>query len=198
MPANQVELKPPPPSRRSIRLAEYDYAIAGSYFVTIGIDGQTRVLGQVRRGQTKLSQLGEIAKRSWQEIPEHFPSVMLDEFVIMPNHLHGIIVQWGDAGTACRAPTDRREAAVSFAPLVKEGQTQERFSQPVRGSLPTIVRSFKSAVTKTAREQGLWGRWPLWQRGYYEHIIRRAEPLDEIRRYIRENPNRWMERHETM
>ena len=177
---------------------EYDYAIAGSYFVTIGINGQARVLGRVRRGQMKLSRLGEIVKRSWQQIPEHFPSVTLDEFVIMPNHLHGIVVQWGEAGTACRAPTDRLEAAVAFAPLVKEGRTQERFSQPVRGSLPTIVRYFKSAVTKAGREQGLWGNRTLWQRGYYEHIIRQAESLDEIRRYIRENPSCWMERHESM
>jgi REP element-mobilizing transposase RayT len=182
--AGEVQINPSPPSRRPVRLADYDYAIGGSYFIAICANRKACVFGQVVRGRVHLSALGEIVKVCWRAIPKHFPEVMLDESIIMPNHLQGIVVQWGDA--------------VAFAPVLKEGETREAFGAPVKASLSTIVRSFKSAVTKAARAQGVWDQKLLWQRGYHEHIIRSSEPLEEIRRYMHDNPLRWMERKTRM
>ena len=182
-------------NRRSVRIREFDYAIEGSYFVTICTHNKACVLGKLVKAHIELSTLGELVQTCWRQIPSHFEAVTLDEYVIMPNHLHGIIVKWSDKGTACRAPTDPRDPGVAFTPIVKEGRTQERFGRPVTASLATIVRSFKSAVTKVARQQWLWQNKPLWQRNYYEHIIRQSESLEDIRQYIKSNPFRWAEQH---
>jgi REP element-mobilizing transposase RayT len=187
--------QPTPPNRRSVRIPEYDYAIEGSYFVTVCTHGKACTLGRLVHAHIEPSALGKLTRDCWQQIPNHFESVTLDEYIVMPNHLHGIIVKWSDAGTACRAPTDPRDPGVAFTPIVKEGRTQEKFGVPVVASLATIIRSFKSAVTKAARQRRLWQNKPLWQRGYYEHIIRQSESLEEIRQYIQRNPFRWAERY---
>ena len=109
--------------RRSIRIKGYDYSQPGAYFVTICTRDRECLLGSVLR----LNEFGEIARRCWEEIPGHFPSVELDAFVVMPNHIHAIMVVPG-RGTACRAPTT------------------EQFGRPIAGSIPTIVRAYKSAV----------------------------------------------------
>jgi hypothetical protein len=109
--------------RRSIRIKGYDYSQPGAYFVTICTRDRECLLGSVLR----LNEFGEIAQRCWEEIPGHFPSVELDAFVVMPNHIHAILVVLG-RGTACRAPTT------------------EQFGRPIAGSIPTIVRAYKSAV----------------------------------------------------
>ena len=101
----------------------------------------------------------------------------LDEFVVMPNHVHGILVIADNRrGTACRAPT-----------------TVERFGRPVTGSLPTIVRSFKSVSTKRINKVRNTPGIPVWQRNYYEHVIRSEKELDRIRQYIAHNPASWTE-----
>ena len=107
----------------------------------------------------------------WQDLPRHFPGIDLDAFVVMPNHVHGILILHG-RGTACRAPT-------------------MAFGQPVPGSIATIVRSFKAAATRGVNLlRGTPGA-PVWQRGYYEHIIRSSGELDRLRAYIETNPLRW-------
>ncbi|MCP9448033.1 MAG: hypothetical protein NNA22_10760, partial [Nitrospira sp.] len=118
----------PCPNRRSIRLKGYDYSQAGAYFVTVCTQDRTCLFGDVADGEMRLNDAGGIARQCWFDIPAHFPNASLDEFIVMPNHVHGIIVVDG-RGTACRAPT-------------------EQFGRPVTGSIPTIIRSFKSAVTK--------------------------------------------------
>jgi putative transposase len=163
--------------RRSILLRDYDYSRAGAYFVTICAFERKCIFGEINNGEMRLNDLGTLAEDCWLAIPEHFPMTQMDAYVIMPNHMHGIVVIDDDAdhckGTACRAPT------------------MEQFGQPTPGSLPTIVRSFKSAVTRLFNEKDTLASQRLWQRNYYEHIIRDDESLNRIREYIATNPLHW-------
>jgi REP-associated tyrosine transposase len=171
--------------RRSVRLRGFDYAYRGFFFVTICTHNKKPTLGKVINYESHLSALGKIVEKCWLQIPDHFPNVYLDEWVIMPNHLHGIIVikypkgcDPASRGTACRAPT-----AI--------GTAHEGFGKPVAGSLPTIIRSFKSAVTKHANELARNRSAPFWQRNYFEHVIRDEDSLNKIRNYVWENPIHW-------
>jgi len=154
--------------RRLIRLQGYDYSQPGAYFVTICTYNGVLLFED--------EAIRTIAERCWLEIPHHFTTVELDEWVVMPNHLHGIVAIVDDGrGTACRAPT----------PIY------ERFGKPTSGSLPTIVRSFKSAATKRINQMRHTPGAPLWQRNYYEHIIRNEDELNRLREYILDNPVQW-------
>jgi putative transposase len=158
--------------RRSVRLKRYDYAEPGAYFVTVCTRDRVCLFGHVVNGEMHLNDAGQIAQRCWEEIPHHFPLVELDAFVIMPNHAHGVIVVPG-RGTACRAPTS------------------EQFGKPSVGSVPTIVRSYKSSVTRGINlVRGAPGT-PVWQRNYYEHVVRNKAELAAIREYMQANPARW-------
>ena len=173
--------------RRSIRLRGFDYAYRGFFFVTICTHDKKPTLGKVIDYRSQLSTTGKLVEKCWREIPAHFPNVYLDEWIIMPNHIHGIIVirfprsdEVSNQGTACRAPTFHHD----YEP--------EAFGKPVAGSLATIVRSFKSAATKNVRQEFGAGVLPLWQRNYFEHVIRNEESMNNIRNYIWENPIHWM------
>ena len=162
------------PRRLSLRLLDYDYTTPGAYFLTVCAAARECLFGRPENDSVELSQLGEMVRECWLAIPNHFTIAELDAYVVMPNHLRGIIVLTDDGrGKTCRAPTT------------------ERFGQPVAASLPTIVRSFKAAVTKRVNEIGVAAKRPIWQRSYYEHVIRNAESLDRIRDYIATNPLRW-------
>ncbi|MFA5374195.1 MAG: transposase [Dehalococcoidia bacterium] len=161
--------------RHSMRLQGYDYTREGAYFVTVGMRDRACLFGDISDGKMILNEAGMMAEKHWRDIPAHFPHIELDEFVVMPNHVHGIIVI-NCRGTACRAPT------------------AERFGKPVAGSVPTIIRSFKSAVTKWMRQNT--PVYNVWQRNYYEHIIRDDASLNLIRQYIMDNPSRWAEDEE--
>jgi len=109
-------------------------------------------------------------------MPAHFAGLAIDEYVVMPNHMHGILVIDGVTGagtTACRFPT------------------REAFGRPVHGSVATIVRSFKAAVSKRVNELRSAQGAPLWQRNYYEHVVRKDDDLRQIREYIAQNPANW-------
>jgi len=163
--------------RRSIRLKGYDYSRAGAYFITICTHARACLFGEIVDGKMRLNDAGRMVQGCWDAIPKHFPDVVTDECVVMPNHIHGIV--WVGKGTACRAPT------TCHVPTV------EQFGKPVSGSLPTIIRSFKSAVTKRINESHGAAGAPVWQRNYYEHIIRDDESLNQIRQYIIDNPAQW-------
>lgn len=160
---------------RSIRLKGYDYAQAGAYFVTICTHGQRRLLGEIVDGKMMVNAYGEIAKACLEEIPKHFAHSEIDTFVVMPNHLHGIIVI--THGTFVEAQ--------HAAPL------RRSVNAPRPGSLSAIVRSFKSASTRRINELRTAPGTPIWQRNYYEHVIRNDRDLDRIREYIVTNPVRW-------
>jgi REP element-mobilizing transposase RayT len=155
--------------RRSIRLPGYDYTSAGAYFITICTHNRQCLFGAIDNGQMGMNEVGRIAEQCWYEIPAHFPHAALDAMAVMPNHVHGII--WiNGRDTACRVPT------------------MEQFGKPVSGSVSTMIRSFKSAVTKHIN---LLRGTPVWQRNFYERIIRDENELNGIRDYIQNNPAQW-------
>ncbi len=159
-------------TRHSFRLKGYDYTQEGMYFVTICTFQRELLLGAVENEKMVVNYIGLIVEEEWLKTPILRSHVALDIFVVMPNHFHGIIAIAG-RGTARRAPMT------------------ERFGKPVACSLPTIIRSFKSATTKRINEiRGTPGQ-PLWQRNYYECVIRTEEELRKARDYIVMNPLRW-------
>jgi REP element-mobilizing transposase RayT len=152
-----------------------------------------------------LNEYGEIVRVCWRKIPSHFPHVALDAFVVMPNHMHGILWIVGDVGARHAVPLqmpnphsvplqntgtlpNRRAAPVQNEQTMPN---QERFGKPVPGSIPTIIRSFKSAVTSRINALRAVPGAAVWQRNYGEHIIRSERALMAIRQYIAENPLRW-------
>lgn len=160
--------------RRSIRLKGHDYSWEGTYFVTICTHNRECLFGDLLDGRTQLNEYGVIAKNEWLKTPQMRNNVIIDEFIVMPNHLHGIIIITGDGGgTVHRAPT------------------VEQFGKPVSGSLPTIIRSFKSTVTNQINLLRNTPGTPVWQRNYYEHIIRNEDELHHIQEYIINNPFQW-------
>src|SRR5689334_25165930 len=137
--------------RRSIRLVGANYSEPGGYFLTICAAGRKQILGRIESARTVLSPLGEIVRQCWMQIPEHFPQASLEEFVVMPNHLHGIIALHSRKRNG-EAPVGARY----IVPSSVEAHTPERFQKPVRGSIPTIVRTFKAAVTRAAQKSLGW------------------------------------------
>jgi len=169
-------------NRRSIRLKDYDYTKPGAYFVTICTMNLIHQFGEVIDGEISLSSAGEMVEATWHEIPPHYPHVEIDTFVIMPNHIHGIIILLEDDPVGA-VPCDRPKAGQpqGVAPTL---------------SLPEVIHRFKSLTTERYIDGVKYSGWPpfpghLWQRNYWEHIIRNHRVLDAVRRYIKQNPMRW-------
>ena len=199
--------------RRSIRLPGYDYTQPGAYFVTIVTHDRECLFGEVVDGQMRLNPFGEIVREEWFRTAVVRPYVMLapDEFVVMPNHIHGIIwiVGAGDRGHGddggdvdVFVGAQRRCAPTPPTPPPPTPHTVRR---PVGGATPTnvvpgslgaIVRAIKSATTKRINALRGTPAAPVWGRNYYEHIIRYETSLNRIRRYIAANPSQWAEDHE--
>ena len=161
--------------RHSIRLKDYDYSSPGAYFVTVCTKYRGEILGKISGGDMYLNQWGEIVEEEWYRTGKQRTYIQLDEFIVMPDHVHGIIIITGDAcrGTARRAPTERT------------------FGKSIPCSLPAIVGAFKSAVTKRINRIRKMPGFPVWQRNYFDHIIRDEEEMNQIRQYIRTNPENW-------
>jgi len=150
--------------RKNIRMQGWDFTSPGWYFLTICTKNMRSVFGTVVNGHMTLNDAGRVAERCWREIPEHFPRAVVDEHVVMPNHVHGLL-QLTAAGWGINGLTARREA----------------FGKPVAGSVPTIVRSYKAAVSKALGQS-------VWQSRFYEVRARDEAARANIRRYIRQNP----------
>jgi putative transposase len=167
-------MKPHSSHRRSIRLPEYDYSQSNSYFVTICAAERRCLFGMIRKGEARLSAAGQIVAEEWLRTAQVRLYVALDVFVIMPNHFHGILaIEKEYEGTARRAPTG------------------QQFGRPIGSSLPSIIGAFKSAVARRINiGLGTPGA-PVWQRNYYEHVIRDESALSRIREYIINNSRRW-------
>lgn len=169
--------------RKSVRIKEYDYTQAGAYFVTIVTYQRDSLFGDIDDGEMTLNAFGAIADECWRAIPDHFPFVELGAYVIMPNHVHGIIIIHEPVGA--RHGESMTVGATHASPLPKQPRG------PAPRSLGAIVGSFKSAVTRRiGREHNATG---IWQRNYYEHIIRDEKDLQRITDYIEANPSRWDE-----
>ena len=175
--------------RRSIRLKDYDYSQAALYFITICCENRNHLFGEILGDKMKLNNAGENAKQCWMSIPQHFPNVQLHEFVIMPNHIHGIIEF---VGAKNLSPNDGNESIdIEINDDWANGVRAKYFS-PLRGTSKTIgsvVRGFKVGVTKWMRQNS--DVIDVWQRNYFEHIIRNENSFDTIREYIITNPEKW-------
>jgi putative transposase len=191
--------------RRSIRLRGYDYAQDGAYFVTICTHNREALFGDVIDHQMNLNQLGEIVWQQWQALPVHYPHIELDAFVVMPNHVHGIMVLMGnDVGAGVGAQerpsviTCGVGAGLRPAPtdteIPSKIETNASLRQPIpkRHTLSEVVCAFKSFSARqiNLQRQTVGGR--CWQRNYFEHIIRNEQSLNAIRQYIELNPSNWL------
>src|SRR5579875_1766628 len=156
------------PSRRSIRLRGYDYSSAGGYVVTICAYQRRHIFGRVVDGDMRVSELGRIVEEEWERTGDLRSEVLLDAFTLMPNHLHGIVI-------------------LNPAETVEH---RDGFRAAGRG-LATIVGGFKAAVTRRAAGMPVLGGRPVWQRGFYDRVIRNDEELERFRTYIWENPQKW-------
>ena len=173
--------------RRSIRLKGHDYSQPGAYFVTICTRDQECLFGHVVNGEMRLNDAGEIAQRCWEEIPRHFPLVELDAFVVMPNHVHVIIVIQGRGEASVPLHVSKERPGSDASPL----RQRPNGTQP--GSLSAIVQNFKSISTRRMNAARSTPGTPVWQRGFYEHVVRDEEELRAIREYVLGNPARWDE-----
>ncbi len=176
--------------RRSIRLRGYDYTQEGVYFLTICSYQRKCVFGDVIDDHMMLNKLGSIAEECWRNIPDHFPQVELDEFVVMPNHVHGIIVIVGDS---TNARTVGARHALPDLPTQTTPPRAASFGKPVPGSVGIIVGSFKSAASRRINLLRDTPGAPVWQRNYHEHIIRSEKTYNFIRQYVLDNPSLWEE-----
>ncbi|MBE9228300.1 transposase [Phormidium sp. LEGE 05292] len=177
----------------SIRLKHYNYSTNGWYFVTICTYQKLCFLGDAIANQIQLTAIGKIAEEFWLNIPIHFKYTYLDAYVIMPNHIHGIIII---ARPKCRNVACN--VSTTTTPLTNERKTADdnhNISQamseisPKAGSLSVIMRSYKSAVNRWCHINGYESF--AWQPRFYDHVIRNSIALERIRKYIINNPAKW-------
>jgi len=159
--------------RQSIRLPYFDYSQPGYYFITICTKNRECLLGNIINNKIKLSEIGKIVKQCWLDMPKHYPNVELDEFIVMPNHLHGIII--------INDPINKYRRGGVTPPLPMENKIP----------LGKIVAYFKYQSTKQINKLTHAPGQMIWQRNYYEHIIRNEKKLERIRYYIGNNPYNW-------
>jgi len=160
----------------TVRL-DRDYSLPNHYFITICTNKRKMFFGSIKEGQIYLNQIGQSAVKMWLEIPKKFNNVILDEFIIMPNHIHGIIeiISYN-----CRdAP---RRVSTPYVPLNKFGPLK-------KNSLSSIINHFKGNVKRWCNKNGF--DYFLWQPLFYDHVIRNYDSLENIRNYIINNPYNW-------
>ncbi len=171
----------PQSGRHSIRLKDFDYSQVGAYFVTICVRNRECLLGNVCDGEMKLNEYGKVAAESWQWLAGRFANIELDECIIMPNHKHGIIDIQDDEPGRATCPRNPK-------PLVRSGS---RIAPTGRKPLGRLIGAFKTVSTKRINELRKTPGAKLWQRNYFEHVVRNPKSLDRIREYILTNPERW-------
>jgi putative transposase len=186
-----VRYEPERHHRRSVRLRQYDYAQAGAYFVTICVQGRECLLGEVVSAAVVLSPFGRMADNWWNDLPRRFPDLDLDGWVVMPNHMHGIVVLSEPvAQTTNGEPLTvegRETPPLPVRPAVGAGSPRPRR----RPTLGQVVAYFKYQSTKSVNQARSTPGGRFWQRSYYDHIIRDEASLDRLRNYVVENPLRW-------
>jgi REP element-mobilizing transposase RayT len=185
------EFDPDKHHRRSVRLKEYDYAQPDGYFITIVTYQRECLFGEIVGEEMQLNKFGLVAQQQWEKLPKRFPNIELGTFVVMPNHVHMIIQIMDESRRGTAENQNDRDGE-----LPRRAPTQEQFQKPVKGSIPTIIRSYKSAVSYRINLMRGTNGVPVWQRNYYEHVIRNHEDWDRIHRYIESNPLLWAEDEE--
>jgi putative transposase len=183
MPSREFENR----RRRSVRLPGYDYCAPAAYFVTICAFNRAPLFGECQDGVVCLSEAGRIAAMEWRNVGRCVPTATLDEWIVMPDHLHGIIVL---------APTDGPPSEIALAAW---RANQSRFvtvmqasaTGPAPRSLGAIIGTFKSVTTNRINVARRTPGMRVWQRGYYERVIRDEAALAKVRQYIAANPSQW-------
>lgn len=168
----------------SVRLKNWDYRNNGAYFITINTGNRKHFFGEIINGEIRLSPIGEYAEKFWMEIPNHFPFVELGNFVVMPNHTHGILIINNVKSLHCND--------IDKSLHCNDSTTNQYYSDisPKSGSISTIIRSYKSVVSKHAR---LLNPEFNWQPKFHDHIIRNSKSFERIQNYIENNPSNWKE-----
>ena len=169
----------------SARLQSWDYAWAGAYFLTVCTQNREHYFGNIMGGKMQMSEIGIIADILWYEIKNHAKNVELGQFIVMPNHIHGILILNG--GTNNNGDVETRHA-LSLPPPGTHGH--KRFQNQGKNTVSSIIGSYKSAVTKHAHRLGFDFKW---QSRFYDHIIRDEESFSKISQYIINNPNNWVD-----
>ena len=164
----------------SVRLKNWDYRNNGAYFITINTGNRKHFFGEIINSEMQLSPIGEYAENFWMEIPKHFPFVELGNFVVMPNHTHGILI------------INNTDSVMDKSLQRNDSTGNQYYSDisPKSGSISTIIRSYKSVVSKHAR---LLNPEFNWQPKFHDHVIRNSESFERIQNYIENNPSNWKE-----
>lgn len=198
--------------RRSVRLRDYDYSQQGLYFITLCVKNRVCMFGNITEGEIRLTEIGEIVRREWLKTAELRPNVTLHNFVVMPNHFHGILEitekcdvakyendVMHDVGALRATPLQTQPRATQPPPQPQQCRPYARTTDyekneymsaisPKSDELGTIIRAFKSAATKSIHDAGYEFSW---QRNLWEHVIRDAADYARINDYISNNPFRW-------
>jgi len=166
-------------TRKSPRLSYFDYSTPGAYFFTINARNKANLFGQVTKSGIQHNELGKMIHDHWFRLQDHYTLIELDEFTVMPNHIHGIIlIKWQSCLDKVGAASgSRTDTSVS-----------DTVSTP---TLAVIINGFKSGVTREFRKLNPQWQGSVWHRSFYDHIIRNEDDLYECRKYIRDNPLRW-------
>jgi putative transposase len=194
-------MKPPIRQRKPNRMPRYDYSARGCYFVTICIKNkETNSFGKIADGKIEFSLMGETASKCWLEIPNHFPYVRLDEFVIMPDHVHGILVitknPWKTLKENHEIYKNEKSSSIGNADLLpslnflNESSRFNSIKDPIDRTkmvLSKVIHAFKSSVTREINKTQDYNLFS-WQKSFYDHIIHTQKELYQIRKYISENP----------
>lgn len=168
--------------RQTIRLKEFEYSTPWWYYVTICTHNHQNLFGMIQNGKMFLNDVGKTVECEWLKTKEIRKNVDLDHYVIMPNHIHGIIIM--ECRGELNSPQCEKKGRMQYAP------TEKKFKSPSQ-TLGSIIRGFKSSVTKQINEMQNVLSLKIWQRNYYEHIVRNDNDLHRIRTYIQDNPLKW-------
>lgn len=189
-------------NRQSIRLSEYDYRSPGVYFVTACAADRRCLFGAVIDGQMHTNDYGDIVVEEWRRTEQVRDRVIVDTFVVMPNHTHGVIIitdppdadspQQSSPASTGTAENDRGRDSSATNPY-HDKSPNRTFGGAIAGSLSTIMRQFKSMVTKRVNRLCDTTGASVWQRNFYERVVRTRDELERIRTYIRRNPAQWDE-----
>jgi REP-associated tyrosine transposase len=174
-------------TRRSIRLCGYDYAQAGAYFVTIVTKDRASLFGEIVDREVRLNDGGGLVHSVWEELPDHYHGVDCDAFIVMPNHVHGVILLVDGGGGGLNDVGAGLKPARGLA----AGQNSVRAGLKPAPTLSEIIRGFKTFSARRVNELRETPGVPVWQRNYYEHVVRDENELHRIREYIANNPLQW-------
>lgn len=176
----------------SIRLKSWDYSCNGFYYVTICVKNREHIFGEIIDNEMILSEIGKIAHQNWINMIEHFKNIEIDEFIIMPNHIHGIILI-NNEQLPCRDVIYNVSTNTNNNdnPPTNESSKNKYFSNisPIKNTLSVIIRTYKASVSRICKKNNMFFEW---QARFYDHIIRNEKSLENVRSYIKNNPINWV------